>query len=64
MLVKSNLYFYGMVTVWYTVFDMKQDIEEIKRKILPILKEAGVTRSSIFGSVAHGEDTKKAILIY
>lgn len=34
---------------------MKTDLEEIKRKALPILKEAGVTRSSIFGSYVHGD---------
>lgn len=37
---------------------MKTDIEEIKRKVLPILKEAGVTRSSIFGSYVRGEARK------
>lgn len=34
---------------------MKADIEQIKTKALPILKEAGVTRSSIFGSYVTGE---------
>ncbi len=33
-------------------------IEKIKNKILPILREAGVKKSSIFGSYARGEDTK------
>jgi len=36
------------------------DIEEIKRKILPILKKYGVTKAGIFGSVARGEETKKS----
>ncbi len=31
-------------------------MQEIKNKILPILKEAGVTRSSIFGSYVRGEN--------
>lgn len=31
-------------------------IKQIKDKILPILKEAGVIKSSIFGSYAHGEN--------
>lgn len=31
-------------------------VEHIKSKILPILKQAGVKRSSIFGSYAHGEN--------
>lgn len=31
------------------------NIEEIKRKILPILKKYGVTRAGIFGSVVRGE---------
>lgn len=34
---------------------MKTSLEEIKRKALPILKEAGVTRSSLFGSVVREE---------
>lgn len=31
------------------------NLDEIKRKALPILKEAGVTRSAIFGSYVRGE---------
>jgi len=31
-------------------------IDEIRRKAMPILKEAGVTKSSVFGSVARGEE--------
>jgi len=31
------------------------NIEEIQRKILPILKKYGVTRAGIFGSVVRGE---------
>lgn len=34
---------------------MKSKIEEIKKKAVPILKEAGATRSSLFGSVVRGE---------
>lgn len=30
-------------------------IEQVKQQVLPILKEAGVLRSSVFGSVARGE---------
>lgn len=33
-------------------------IEQIKDKILPILKEAGVKRSSLFGSYVRGDQTK------
>lgn len=33
-------------------------IEKIKDKILPILKQAGVKRSSIFGSYVRGDQTK------
>jgi len=39
---------------------MKTDLEEIKKRALPILKEAGVTRSSVFGSYARGENKKKS----
>ncbi len=35
-------------------------IEEIKKKIIPVLKEAGVTRSSLFGSYVRGEQTEKS----
>ena len=36
---------------------MSEEIEQIKAKALPVLKKAGVLRSSIFGSVARGEST-------
>ena len=36
------------------------DIDQIKAKVLPLLKEAGVTRSAIFGSYAAGENTKES----
>ncbi len=35
---------------------MNAHIEEIKQKIVPVLKEAGVTRSSLFGSYVRGEE--------
>lgn len=34
---------------------MRTDIQEIQNKTIPILKKAGVTRSSLFGSLARGE---------
>ncbi len=34
---------------------MPEEIQEIKIKILPILKQAGVLRLSLFGSVVRGE---------
>jgi len=37
---------------------MSKNIEQIKNKIVPVLKEAGVVRSSLFGSVVRGETTK------
>lgn len=39
---------------------MSKDIEQIKQKIIPVLKQAGVLRSSIFGSVARGEANEKS----
>jgi uncharacterized protein len=33
-------------------------IEEIKEKAVPILKQHGVTRAAVFGSVARGEATE------
>ena len=37
-----------------------KSIDQIKTQILPVLKKAGVTRSSIFGSYARGEETKNS----
>lgn len=37
-----------------------QNLDEIKNKIIPILKEIGVTRAAIFGSVAREEQTDKS----
>lgn len=37
---------------------MTKTIEEIKEKITPILKQEGVKRSALFGSVVRGEETK------
>ena len=39
---------------------MKANLEEIKNKALPILKQAGVTRSSLFGSYVRGESKEKS----
>jgi len=35
-------------------------IDEIKQKILPILKEHKVTKAGIYGSYARGEENKKS----
>lgn len=37
---------------------MKTSLEEIKKKAVPILKEAGVTHSALFGSYVRGEEKK------
>lgn len=39
---------------------MKTDLEQIKRKIIPILKQAGVKRSSLFGSYVRGEERENS----
>lgn len=39
---------------------MKTDLDQIKKKALPILKQAGVIKSSIFGSYVRGEQTKNS----
>ena len=39
---------------------MRKSIEEIKRKIVPVLKRNGVTKAGIFGSYARGEETKNS----
>lgn len=36
------------------------NIDYIKKKALPILKEAGVTRSSLFGSYVRGEQRNQS----
>ncbi|MEK6850840.1 MAG: nucleotidyltransferase family protein [Nanoarchaeota archaeon] len=38
----------------------KSEIEQIKDKILPILKNHKVTKAGIFGSYARGEQKKKS----
>ena len=38
----------------------KTNLNHIKRKTLPILKEAGVTRSALFGSYARGENKNES----
>lgn len=35
-------------------------IDEIKRKILPILKQYNVKRAGIFGSIARGEENQES----
>jgi uncharacterized protein len=39
---------------------MKKDIQEIKRKAVPLLKKYGVVKAGIFGSYARGEQNKKS----
>ncbi len=41
---------------------MKQNIDEIKTKIIPVLKHYDVTKAGIFGSFARGDFTKKSDL--
>lgn len=44
----------------YNQIYMKKDIEDIKKKALPVLKQAGVARSSLFGSTVHGKNKKNS----
>lgn len=39
---------------------MKLDINQIREKILPILKEEGVLKAALFGSVVRGGATSKS----
>lgn len=41
---------------------MQVSIADIKQKAVPILKEAGVTRSSLFGSYVRGENREDSDL--
>src|SRR3989304_2692456 len=38
---------------------MNTNIEEIKNRAIPVLKEAGVIRSSLFGSYTRGDEMTK-----
>ena len=38
----------------------KIDLNDIKNKAAPILREAGIIRSSLFGSYVHGEEKKNS----
>ncbi len=44
------------------ILNMRKDkeIEKIKKKIIPVLKEYKVTQAGIFGSYARGEQKKKS----
>jgi len=44
------------------IFNMRKnkEIEEIKKKILPVLKKYRVTKAGIFGSYARGEQKKNS----
>ena len=46
---------HGRGRIRYTGRVMDSDLEAITKKILPILKEAGVTRAAFFGSETRGE---------
>lgn len=37
---------------------MPEEIKKIRKQIIPILKQAGVLRSAVFGSVARGQAKK------
>ena len=39
---------------------MIKKIASIKEKALPILKQRGIIRSSVFGSLVHGQDAKNS----
>lgn len=56
---RTKFYHYGPILssnqIWDTIKQMEANLEEIKKKALPVLKGAGVTRSSIFGSYVRGE---------
>lgn len=41
---------------------MEPRVEEIRRKILPILRRHGVRRAAVFGSFARGESKKSSDL--
>ena len=49
--------------ICYTNKYMQQvTIDQIKKKVIPVLKDAGVIRSSLFGSYVRGEQTEESDL--
>lgn len=46
--------------VFYSIAKKPLKLEEIKQKVLPILKKARVKRAAIFGSYARGDNTQKS----
>jgi len=40
--------------------EINEEIEKIKKKIIPVLKEYNVTKAGIFGSYAKGEQKKNS----
>ncbi|MDO8573806.1 MAG: nucleotidyltransferase domain-containing protein [Candidatus Daviesbacteria bacterium] len=45
---------------WYNRIIMKVNLDQIKKRALPILKEEGATRAALFGSVVRGEATENS----
>ena len=45
-----------LVLLYYKSMDM----EDLKKKIVPLLKKFGVKRAGVFGSIARGEATKNS----
>ena len=39
---------------------MNEELKEIRRKVVPILKKYGVVKAGIFGSYARGEQKKRS----
>ncbi len=47
--------------MWYTTIAMQQRVlEEIKKKVIPILKKADVKKAALFGSYVRGDNTQKS----
>ena len=46
--------------IWFIMKKQNKEIEEIKRKIVPLLKKNKIVRAGIFGSYARGEQKKNS----
>ena len=46
--------------LYYKLYMKQLTVEEIKQKTIPVLKKAGIKRSSLFGSYVRGEQTEKS----
>lgn len=45
---------------WLCLLNNKKEIENIRKKVVPILKKNGVLKAGLFGSVVRGEEKRRS----